>query len=787
MDIYEPKRLKLSQPQDWDGEYVTNEEDFLQDEYFIHDDFAEIDIDESNTDDEEIGFHERILLMLSFIIKENISYKAIGDLIKLMGLKKEHQLKSVFVFRKWLKNFSVPPQVYYICPTENCDAFFEESAFPDKCGSCNAELCKRSLKRNGSYFLYIPIKDLIKQFLEIDVNERGIYDYLKAKRPQDGIIRDIPDSDRYRQIHQHMKVKKIDNLGQPEEYGYLTFQFNLDGVEVSKSAANSLYPLFLNIVEMNPVARKNAILTPFLFLKNRERKINFKDKYLSVFIKDCNECYDKGFTWHSSLFNMDCTTRLVPYCLNCDSVMKPDLNGVVPHGGYHSCPVCTLRGCGIKTRAGGTKISRIPPINSDGRIVHQPERNDKTLVGCKFLPLLHNLPKFDIYKDCSIDAMHGIHIGVFKQLYIMLFDDTSSPVYVGASGKKIASQVMTNISGVSFITRGPRNITEAALWKASEWKHWGFFYSIAVIEALMSNEIFADQSLFENWIDLMSGLALLNSVNISDSDLAEARLYLEKFLIEFGNVYGVDRYTLNVHLIGHLPDKVKYLGPLWGCSLYQYESFNRVILNSFRVGTRGLLKQIAERCQMNCGMGQLHSELVSSMSPSELLNSKHQVAQGKPVSIQSFGEMEIFETICFSEVKSYVQIFAEESSAIKTYDRLVFKAVPYTTSHYKQHLAKKKIDCYFHSEKLELFGRIDLIICIEGRYFAIFKELDLMAPNHNVFPKNFHTLPYMKIYNSIKTKFSIIPFSDISRKCISIDLSDGSSLIGYEMNSYECN
>ena len=48
--------------------------------------FLEEDCCDDNN--EMMTFDERFLLMISFILDQNISYKGIGDLIRIMGLKK---------------------------------------------------------------------------------------------------------------------------------------------------------------------------------------------------------------------------------------------------------------------------------------------------------------------------------------------------------------------------------------------------------------------------------------------------------------------------------------------------------------------------------------------------------------------------------------------------------------------------------------------------------------------------------------------------------------------------
>ena len=85
-----------------------------------------------------------------------------------------------------------------------------------------------------------------------------MYDFITKvqSQPDDGNLKDFVDSDRYKDILKLMNHIEIDNSMQFREYAFLTFLFNQDGVETSKSSACSLYPLFLNFVEMTPTLRK---------------------------------------------------------------------------------------------------------------------------------------------------------------------------------------------------------------------------------------------------------------------------------------------------------------------------------------------------------------------------------------------------------------------------------------------------------------------------------------------------------------------------------------------------
>ena len=57
------------------------------------------------------------------------------------------------------------------------------------------------------------------------------------------------------------------------------------------------------------------------------------------------------------------------------------------------------------------------------------------------------------------------------------------------------------------------------------------------------------------------------------------------------NAIGEEYMTMNVHLLLHLLDTVKRLGPLWGHSCFPFESLNGYLLTLFH-GTTHVDKQV---------------------------------------------------------------------------------------------------------------------------------------------------------------------------------------------------
>ena len=79
--------------------------------------------------------------------------------------------------------------------------------------------------------------------------------------------------------------------------------------------------------------------------------------------------------------------------------------------------------------------------------------------------------------------------------------------------------------------------------------------------------------------------------SISEEQLEYCERSLKRFCCQFENLYGKRYMTANVHLLLHLTQCVRELGPLWAYSCFHFESQNG-ILKSLVYGTQHVEKQI---------------------------------------------------------------------------------------------------------------------------------------------------------------------------------------------------
>lgn len=96
--------------------------------------------------------------------------------------------------------------------------------------------------------------------------------------------------------------------------------------------------------------------------------------------------------------------------------------------------------------------------------------------GVKGISPLVLIPSFDIIKQCPVDYMHCVLLGVVKQLCNIWFEKPNTSFYIKRHLKDI-DKILETIGSFKEASRSARRITDRKSWKANEWLHWLLHYS----------------------------------------------------------------------------------------------------------------------------------------------------------------------------------------------------------------------------------------------------------------------------------------------------------------------
>ena len=152
----------------------------------VSDSHEEMNIDKQvPEDDYNFSFFEKLLGVLSFTVKHNLPYTAVGELLQSTDLFKGEnsqyeELGSVYQLRKYMDRNMLRPKIYYLCPSSYCLGSYPEEDVPKRCSheNCNEPLGIQELQKKGHFFLYTSLAAQIKRVLEIVEMEQILSDYL---------------------------------------------------------------------------------------------------------------------------------------------------------------------------------------------------------------------------------------------------------------------------------------------------------------------------------------------------------------------------------------------------------------------------------------------------------------------------------------------------------------------------------------------------------------------------------------------------------------------------------
>lgn len=197
---------------------------------------------------------------------------------------------------------------------------------------------------------------------------------------------------------------------------------------------------------------------------------------------------------------------------------------------------------------------------------------------------------FDMVDSFCLDYMHNVTLGVFKAMATMWLKPANKQrgCYINKKNKRILDLRLLSIKKCSFIGRPTRSLTQLAILKACELRNLLLYYLRNCLIGLLPKKYVDHFHLLSACVyRLLKSEIRHDELNIIEADL-------NRFVKEYGLLYGEAAMTMNVHLISHLVQNVRNSGPLWCTSMFAFESNNGHLVKSFH-GTTDVLLQITSR------------------------------------------------------------------------------------------------------------------------------------------------------------------------------------------------
>lgn len=319
------------------------------------------------------------------------------------------------------------------------------------------------------------------------------------------------------------------------------------------------------------------------------------------------------------------------------------------------------------------------------------------------------IERFNIVKGVSVEYMHCVLLGIQKGLTDFFCNPNYSDKMFYMTNKK-----RTLLDGrILALVRKPRSLKQRADYKSSEFRSMLLYYFPICLPGCV-------QDVYVKHVRLLSAaLYIFLKAKITHQEIDEAENKLLQFVQQHQKLFGEESMVMNVHLLKHLAECVRDLGPLWCHSAFAFERNNGVLLKKVN-GTTDVLLQISSKyclskSVINHQIGKLGAK--SNDSKNGLL--------GRSVLVTE-KSLNVFNIESLKEVNL-------SNRALHVYKRIKLENVIYTSMLYT--LPKKSIDYFIGLEngmigKAKFYFESNDKVVIEE--FEIIEQIDHFSRVHPV-------------------------------------------------------
>lgn len=221
---------------------------------------------------------------------------------------------------------------------------------------------------------------------------------------------------------------------------------------------------------------------------------------------------------------------------------------------------------------------------------------------------------------------------------------------------------------------------------------------------------------------LIDATHILCSTTISHEKLQEANRLLCSFVDEFEILYGEQRMVFNVHLLAHLADCVRFIGPLYAYSNYNFEDHIGHLV-SLHKGTTDVAHQISEKYLLEKNLlfylgispiaQQFYDEINGRHKFSFCRKVKESVLIGKAKPASALGDQEKSLIINALDVPNDIQI--DEYDAMLLSSKIYYETISKSRD-------KRTNDSFIFNLESRQFATIESIFVVNQHVYIIVNE-----------------------------------------------------------------
>lgn len=675
-------------------------------------------LEQSQSDRENV-----IQQLLKLYLRHNLTKVAVADIAKVLnavpGAKVQIPTTTYLLFNEFLTNSSHKVHKFVQC--QNCKEY-NEIPF-NVCSEFKCEYCNNEAKSIDIYFIHLQIESQLRSIIKNNFSEILAFKR-KNEEKTDSKIEDVYDGKVVRELWR-------------AKYVY-TLTINTDGLIVHNSSRSSLYPILMTCNFLPPNIRFKETNMIIAGLYYNSKKPDFM-QYLHPIIRKFENIRENGFFERQQNFQFFVTHAAF------DLPIKSMLQQIKQYNGFNACYYCEHPGESTEKGVRYTSGYRNPPRTHSNLILTMKEvlKTNKPINGIKGISPMVGFPSFDLVRSMSIDYMHGVLLGVLKNMFTFWLDSKNKkqPFYINSKQKVILNQRIVKIKPCRFVNRRIFALEKYKQFKASQFRSF-LLYFYPVLNGILKKKY------FDHFRLLSSSLYTLLGEEISTDALKQVEFDLNRFVNEYEIIYGKINMTMNVHCLVHLTECVKNLGPLWSYSMFSFESFNGTLRNYGSKSTN-VINQVLEKIIIGTSASENSSKLKCA---TDLLQDKIN-NNSSPIDLSALHQ---------ANISGHLTLYASLKRGLAK-----FTSLQYT-------LAKKTND-YFVQTSKNVYGKVKCYVqSDDATYFLLMEYIAL--------DRSIDQFSIVKAKGTITVK----PTHEIADKCIYM-LIDSNEYIVKRPNKFEVN
>jgi hypothetical protein len=335
----------------------------------------------------------------------------------------------------------------------------------------------------------------------------------------------------------------------------IVIQINVDGLPLCKSSSSQLWPILGRI--HNPTelfASPSSPNDPFVIgIYHGKSKPASMEDFLKDFVEEA-----KGLEICRIVHGSGCSHEFKIGAVICDMPARSMIKCVKGHGAYSGCDRCTQYGV-YEQKV--TYPVCDAPLRTDDDFSKMVDKNHHIQLS----PLASlNLGLVSCF---PLDYMHLVCLGVVRKLVSLWLTGPLKTRLGPLSRIKLNDKLVSLARFMpTEFARKPRSVTEFERWKATEYRTFLLYTGpVCLLDSLPAE-------MYNNFILLCVAISLLSNPSLCAEYADYTHDLLVLFVNHFGDLYGRDKITYNVHGLIHLHNDAKLYGVL-DTSAFPFENY----------------------------------------------------------------------------------------------------------------------------------------------------------------------------------------------------------------------